>query len=430
MNFRLRDWGISRQRYWGCPIPVIHCEECGVVPVPALRASGPPARRRSLRPARQSARSPSDLEARPLPEMRQAGAARDGHDGHLRRFVLVFRALHRSLDRCADEQGGGKVDAGRSIYRRHRARDPASSLFALLHAGDAQDRPCRDRGALQRALHARHGRARDLSGKGRLLAEPRGGHDHERGRQRGAPCMRRRARRSAIGSIEKMSKSKRNTVDPDDIIETYGADTIRLFMLSDSPPERDVIWNEEGVQGAARFVQRLWRLVSDAKSMMGNGGTLAERRGARLFARGARHPQGRASRPGAGRKRHRAFALQRLHRPYPRAREHASGRDVGARRGRRRAPPTSIAAAFRSHAHSRRHHGADGAASRRGMLASARRAGSRRARALAAGRAKASSPTPPSPCRFRSTARSAPTSRCRARPMARRSRPPSFHSTR
>jgi leucyl-tRNA synthetase len=67
-----------------------------------------------------------------------------------------------------------------------------------------------------------------------------------------------------IGSIEKMSKSKRNTVDPDDIIGAYGADTARWFMLSDSPPERDVIWTEEGVAGAHRFVQRVWRLISEA----------------------------------------------------------------------------------------------------------------------------------------------------------------------
>jgi leucyl-tRNA synthetase len=67
-----------------------------------------------------------------------------------------------------------------------------------------------------------------------------------------------------IGPIEKMSKSKRNTVDPDDIIETYGADVARWFMLSDSPPDRDVIWSDERVQGASRFVQRLWRLVNEA----------------------------------------------------------------------------------------------------------------------------------------------------------------------
>jgi leucyl-tRNA synthetase len=70
-----------------------------------------------------------------------------------------------------------------------------------------------------------------------------------------------------IGAIEKMSKSKKNIVDPDDIIAAYGADTARWFMLSDSPPDRDVIWTEEGVQGAWRFVQRLWRLVGDAASV-------------------------------------------------------------------------------------------------------------------------------------------------------------------
>ena len=70
-----------------------------------------------------------------------------------------------------------------------------------------------------------------------------------------------------IGAVEKMSKSKRNTVDPDDIIGDYGADTARLFMLSDSPPDRDVIWSEEGVQGAARFVQQLWRLIGEIQGI-------------------------------------------------------------------------------------------------------------------------------------------------------------------
>jgi leucyl-tRNA synthetase len=78
-----------------------------------------------------------------------------------------------------------------------------------------------------------------------------------------------------IGSIEKMSKSKRNTVDPDDIIGTYGADTARWFMLSDSPPDRDVIWSEEGVQGATRFVQRIWRLVNTAAPFLPPPGTAA-----------------------------------------------------------------------------------------------------------------------------------------------------------
>jgi leucyl-tRNA synthetase len=75
-----------------------------------------------------------------------------------------------------------------------------------------------------------------------------------------------------IGPIEKMSKSKRNTVDPDDIIGTYGADTARWFMLSDSPPDRDVIWSEEGVQGASRFVQRVWRLVNTVAPLLPKAG--------------------------------------------------------------------------------------------------------------------------------------------------------------
>ena len=72
----------------------------------------------------------------------------------------------------------------------------------------------------------------------------------------------------SIGGIEKMSKSKRNTVDPDDIIASYGADVARWFMLSDSPPDRDVIWSDERVQGASRFVQRLWRLVNELPELI------------------------------------------------------------------------------------------------------------------------------------------------------------------
>ena len=125
-----------------------------------------------------------------------------------------------------------------------------------------------------------------------------------------------------IGAIEKMSKSKRNTVDPDDIIGNYGADTARWFMLSDSPPERDVIWTEEGVQGAGRFVQRLWRLVREAADV---AAAADAPRPAEFGEAGARAAQGRppGARPGLGGRG--AAALQRLRRPHLRVRQRLPG---------------------------------------------------------------------------------------------------------
>ena len=128
---------------------------------PAGRAAG----RRHLRQAGQPARPSSDLEERHLSAMRRQGAARDRHDGHLRRLVVVLRALHRSVERERADRRAQVVDrmaAGRSVYRRHRARDSASALFALLHPRDEEDRPRRHRRAVRRPVHAGHGGARDL----------------------------------------------------------------------------------------------------------------------------------------------------------------------------------------------------------------------------------------------------------------------------
>ena len=266
------------------------------------------------------------------------------------------------------------------------------------------------RRALRRPVHAGHGGARDLSGRGRRLgaAGRRSGSRHDGGARARRPCARP-ARRSRSAPIEKMSKSKKNTVDPDDIIATYGADTARWFMLSDSPPERDVIWTEEGVQGAAPL-----RAAALAPGRRDRRRRHAPRR-RRPRRRGSApqalaDPQGRAPRAGRGRGGHRAPALQPLRgacstssptRSAPR-----SARSTRADAARR----TSAWAFREAGRHPRAAARPDDAASGRGMLA-----GARATRASSAdtpwpvARPRRCSSRTRSPCRSRSTARSAPT---------------------
>lgn len=294
INFRLRDWGISRQRYWGCPIPVIHCEACGVVPVPV--ADLPVTLPEDVSfdtPGNPLDRHPAWKNV-PCP---QCGAAARRETDTMDTFVdsswYFARFTDPGLedaptDRAAvdswlpvDQYIGGVEHAIlHLLYSRFFTR----AMNATGHAGVKDGEPFAGLFTQGMVVHETY-RAADGS-----WVQPIEVRIESEGAERRALHIKT-GEPIEIGSIEKMSKSKRNTVDPDDIIASFGADTARWFMLSDSPPDRDVIWTEEGVQGAARFVQRAWRLVvelSDFMEAMG-GSALEEAPAEALAIRKAAH---------------------------------------------------------------------------------------------------------------------------------------------
>ncbi|HLH88213.1 MAG TPA: leucine--tRNA ligase [Xanthobacteraceae bacterium] len=265
VNFRLRDWGISRQRYWGCPIPIIHCAKCGVVPVPIKDL-----------PVKLPVDVDFDRPGNPLDRHAtwkhvacpQCGGPATRETDTMDTFVDSSWYFARFTDPWDEDTptdrkvvdhwlpvdqyiGGIEHAILHLLYSRFFTR----AMKATGHAGI--DEPFAGLFTQGMVVHETY-RAADGSWVAPNEVDIAGSDDDRRATLKagGAPVE--------IGPIEKMSKSKRNTVDPDDIIQTYGADTARWFMLSDSPPERDVNWTERGVQGAWRFTQRLWRLVGDA----------------------------------------------------------------------------------------------------------------------------------------------------------------------
>ena len=267
-NFRLRDWGISRQRYWGCPIPIIHCDDCGVVPVPAedlpvelpndasfdkpgnpldhhatwskvdCPKCGKPARRETdtmdtfvdsswyyVRFTAPHADTPVDPQAAAywLPVDQYIGGIE-----HAILHLLYSRFFFRAMSDSGNAPAGGA-----------NLREPFAALFTqgmVTHetykSADGNWLPPEDI-------------VLEGDGKNRTAKETNTGNP------------------VTIGPIEKMSKSKKNVIDLDDFIGNYGADTARWFVLSDSPPERDVIYTDVGVEGARRYVQRIWRLIGE-----------------------------------------------------------------------------------------------------------------------------------------------------------------------
>jgi leucyl-tRNA synthetase len=265
VRFRLKDWGISRQRYWGCPIPVIHCETCGVVPVPAKDL-----------PVELPEDATFDKPGNPLerhPTWKHCACPQCGKPARRETDTMdTFVDSSWYYGRFTAPDSGAPIDTKAANYWLPVDQYIGGIEHAILHLlysrffwramGEAGAAPAGVKepfAALFTQGMVTHETYKSETGGWLLPTEValEGEGDSRRATEiaTGKPA--------SIGSIEKMSKSKKNLVDPDDIIQHWGADCARWFMLSDSPPERDVIWTEAGVQGAGRFIQRIWRLVND-----------------------------------------------------------------------------------------------------------------------------------------------------------------------
>lgn len=261
ISYRLRDWGVSRQRYWGCPIPIIYCPTCGIVPVP--QADLPVLLPDDIdfdKPGNPLDRHPT-WKNLPCPECgTPAERETDTFDTfvdsswYFCRFACPDSDVPVNPDDIntwlpVDQYVGGIEHAIlHLLYSRFFMR-------AMRQCGYIDfDEPFT--GLLAQGMVC-HETYRDSNGW--LFPE-----EVERTQQ--GTLVRRDDKAPVItGRSESMSKSKKNVVDPETIIANYGADTARLFMLSDSPPERDIEWSESGVEGAWRFVQKLWRFVDPSE---------------------------------------------------------------------------------------------------------------------------------------------------------------------
>jgi len=259
VNYRLRDWGVSRQRYWGCPIPIIHCGDCGAVPVPErdlpvelpaevdFTGTGNPLARHPTwkRVACPTCGKPAERETDTFDTFFESS-------WYFARFCNP--ASDAPLDRAAvdywlpvDQYIGGIEHAVlHLLYSRFFTRALKKCGYLSVEEPFA--------GLLTQGMVC-HQTFKDAAGKWLLPSQVVFDGDAAKHAETGQPVT--------LGRSEKMSKSKKNVVDPEAIIGAYGADTARLFMLSDSPPDRDLEWTDAGVDGAWRYLNRLWRLVTE-----------------------------------------------------------------------------------------------------------------------------------------------------------------------
>lgn len=261
VQYRLRDWGVSRQRYWGCPIPIIHCDDCGAVPVPdADLPVTLPDDVTFDQPGNPLARHPTWKSA-PCPS---CGKAAERETDTFDTFFESSWYFARFCDPKNETLGFDKAAANQWLPVDQYIGGVEHAVLHLLYARFFT-RALQTCGYLDVAepfdglfTQGMVGHETYKSTDGAWLSP-----DQVTQSEIGDPIYCEDGTPVVIGRSEKMSKSKKNTVDPANIIGTYGADAARLFMLSDSPPERDMEWTDSGIEGAWRYLNRLWRMVTE-----------------------------------------------------------------------------------------------------------------------------------------------------------------------
>ena len=262
VNFRLRDWGISRQRYWGAPIPIVYCEKCGVVPVPEEDLPVIlPEDAEMLEGGKSPLPTLESFVKTSCPKCGQPDARRETDT--MDTFVESSWYFERY---CSPGHGEGMFDEKAVGYWMPVDQYIGGIEHAILHLLYSRyfTRVLRDFGLvtykepftrlLTQGMVCKE--TLKCSNHGFLYPEEVVGKDQSR-------TCKHCGSQVEVGRIEKMSKSRRNVVDPNALIEKYGADTLRLFCLFAAPPERGLDWSDQGVEGAYRFLRRVWRLVEE-----------------------------------------------------------------------------------------------------------------------------------------------------------------------
>jgi len=260
VSFRLRDWLISRQRYWGAPIPMIYCDQCGIVPVPEEDLPVVLPLDASLTPAGGT----------PLPTLKEfVETTCPKCDGEARREVdtmdtFVESSWYFMRYTCPDYEDG-PLDRARNDYWMAVDQYIGGIEHAVLHLLYSRffTKVLRDMEIVGQDEPFTNLLTQGMVCKETLRCPEHGWlapEDIEEEQPEVYRCHRCNTL-AEVGRKEKMSKSKGNVVDPGDLVERYGADTVRLFCLFASPPEKDLEWSDRGVEGSARFLNRLWRLI-------------------------------------------------------------------------------------------------------------------------------------------------------------------------